>query len=76
MHQYHTILCPTIKGWAETCTCAERLTFDQLNEKQQEQVKRLQSIVDPAKFLYSLGDGRIISRVAIAEGNETDEQQK
>lgn len=75
-HNYHTVLCPTVKGWAETCTCADRLTFHQLTQKQQEQVLKVyaQSGQSAARFLYTVGDGKVIARVQLAK--QYDEAEK
>lgn len=76
-HDYHTVLCPTVKGWAETCVCAERLAFYQLSQAQQDRVFKVfaQSRESAARYLYTIGDGKVIARVQIAKWNNTNEKE-
>lgn len=74
-HEYHTVICPTVKGWADVCTCASRLTYDQLSEKQQAQVDKITATTgkDENGYLYSVSDGKVMARIQIAKKENGDE---
>jgi len=75
MHNYHTTLCPVQRGWAETCKCAGRLTYDQLDDELKAQVSRIFATAKKSNylFLYTAIDGRIVSRVEMMRSEDKNE---
>jgi ketosteroid isomerase-like protein len=76
MHNYHTTLCPLLRGNAETCNCSDRLTYDQLDDEYKAQVGRIfatsKNILSPYLFLYTVRDGRILARVEMRNEDENE----
>lgn len=75
MHNYHSTLCSLLRGNAETCNCADRLTYDQLDEEYQVQVNTIFASAKKshALYLYTVRDGRVVSRVEMMKDEDDND---